>query len=205
MSHRTDPDRLGLLAVKSALLLFLLFFGLLITSAPGLAEDAEEADWQALRSGGHAILMRHALAPGTGDPPGFSLGDCWTQRNLSAEGRQQAEAIGTRLRANGIKKANVYSSQWCRCLDTAKRLKLGEIQEQPFLNSFFGHPERREEQTIALKRWLLEQPLDVPPILVTHQVNIKAMTGRPAASGEMVVLKRQESGDFTFAFSIKPE
>jgi broad specificity phosphatase PhoE len=85
--------------------------------ASATADDATL--WRALASKGHFALLRHAIAPGTGDPPGFTLGDCDTQRNLSAEGRAQAERIGARLRENGIAAARVLSSQWCRCLDTA--------------------------------------------------------------------------------------
>ncbi|MCK6409580.1 MAG: histidine phosphatase family protein, partial [Thauera sp.] len=92
----------------------------LLLSATTFAATAEEALWKALREGGHVALMRHAVAPGVGDPPGFRLDDCATQRNLSAAGRRQAQAIGERFRANGIATAAVFSSQWCRCLDTAR-------------------------------------------------------------------------------------
>src|SRR5687768_8648793 len=78
--------------------------------------EASESMWTALRSKKAIALLRHAEAPGIGEPPGFTLGDCSTQRNLSPEGRAQAVATGERFRANGIAAAAVYSSQWCRCL-----------------------------------------------------------------------------------------
>ena len=107
--------------------LLLACLGLLLPIAAACAETDEAALWAALREGGHVALMRHAIAPGVGDPAGFRLDDCTTQRKLSAQGRAQARAIGERFRANGIATAAVFSSQWCRCLDTARELALGEV------------------------------------------------------------------------------
>ncbi|MFN3400943.1 MAG: histidine phosphatase family protein, partial [Ferrovibrio sp.] len=89
--------------------------------------------WQALRSGEAVALMRHAEAPGTGDPAGFRLDDCSTQRNLSAEGRAQAARLGERFRSNGIAGAEIRSSAWCRGRDTATGLGLGPVQIAPSL------------------------------------------------------------------------
>ena len=167
---------------------------------------AEDADlWDALRSKGHVALMRHALAPGTGDPSGFALGDCSTQRNLSAEGRGQAARIGQLFRANGIETARVFSSQWCRCLDTARLLELGPVRELPIINSFFRKYERREPQTRALEDWLAKQDLERPLVLVTHQVNITALTGVYPASGEIVALRRSDDGGLTVVGSIETD
>ena len=146
------------------------------SAAPGLSSENEAGLWKALRSGSHCALLRHATAPGTGDPPHFMLGDCSTQRNLSDKGREQAKNIGMRFRSNGIQKARVFSSQWCRCLDTARLLSLGPVQELPALNSFFKHYERQESQTQMLKEWIKGQELDQALLLVTHQVNITALT-----------------------------
>ena len=126
--------------------------------------------------GNHFVLLRHATAPGTGDPAHFKLGKCSTQRNLSKDGISQAVKIGEHFRANGIDKARVFSSQWCRCLETAKLLGLGTVEELPVLNSFFQKYEREELQTQMLKEWLAEQDLSEPLVLVTHQVNITALT-----------------------------
>ena len=158
-----------------------------LMAAPfGLSASQEARLWSALKSGGHVVLMRHALAPGMGDPSEFALGDCSTQRNLSDEGRKQAARIGARFRANGLAAAQVLSSQWCRCLETAELLGLGPVEEMPVLNSFFQRPDRRNRQTEALKAWLDSQDLDDPLVLVTHQVNISALTGEFASSGEML-------------------
>jgi phosphohistidine phosphatase SixA len=164
-------------------------------SASGFSSDSESEIWKALASGGYVALLRHALAPGTGDPPEFRLGECTTQRNLSDEGRDQASRIGDRFRENGIDRARVFSSQWCRCLETARLLKLGRVAELAPLNSFFRQFERQESQTEALLQWLDEQELDRPLVWVTHQVNITALTGVYPDSGELVVIHRSGTGD----------
>jgi len=165
-----------------------------IYNAPAFSEGTESALWDALKSGGHVALLRHALAPGTGDPPNFQLGLCPTQRNLSDEGRDQARTIGGLFRKNGIHAARVFSSQWCRCMETAKLLALGPVEELPVLNSFFRHYERRESQTRMMLEWLGEQSLERPTVLVTHQVNITALTGIYPDSGELIIVHRSPNG-----------
>jgi phosphohistidine phosphatase SixA len=156
---------------------------------PGVAATEEAALWRALDLRGHVALLRHAIAPGTGDPPDLVVGDCSTQRNLSQEGRAQAERIGDRFRDNGIEAARVVSSQWCRCSDTAELLGLGAVEQLPILNSFYQRTERRKPQTEALNEWLAGQEILGPLVLVTHQVNISALTGVFVASGELVVIR----------------
>jgi phosphohistidine phosphatase SixA len=160
----------------------------------GRAQPAPSSLWAALRSNGHFALIRHALAPGTFDPPGFRLDDCSTQRNLSAEGRAQAGRIGDLFRANGITAARLYSSQWCRCLETASLMKLGETSPQPLLNSFAQDRGRASQQTAALRAWIAGLELAGPTLLVTHQVVISALTEASAASGEIVVVRRESGG-----------
>lgn len=139
---------------------------------------------------GRVLLLRHALAPGTGDPAGFRLRDCSTQRNLDASGRSQAVKLGERLARAGISRARVYSSQWCRCLDTARLLDLGPVTELAALNSFFERPQERDANIAALRAFLAKLPADGPPVvLVTHQVTISALTGVFAASGGGVLLQ----------------
>jgi phosphohistidine phosphatase SixA len=150
--------------------------------------------WTALRTPGHVALVRHAAAPGTFDPPGFRLGDCPTQRNLSAEGRAQAVRIGDLFRTNGIASARIHSSQWCRCLDTATLLKLGEVMLQPLLNSFAQDRGRSGPQTEALRLWIGQQELAQPTVLVTHQVVISALSDAFAGNGEIVVMRREKDG-----------
>lgn len=163
---------------------------LLLPFAAARAETGEAALWTALRDGGHVALIRHALAPGTGDPPGFRVDDCATQRNLSAAGRAQARAIGERFRANGIATAAIFSSQWCRCLDTAREMGLGEAVAFPGLNSFFADRGEEAWHTAAARALIAERAHGpVPLVLVTHQVNITALSGVFPASGEIIVMR----------------
>jgi phosphohistidine phosphatase SixA len=184
-------------------LLVLLAWGLVAQPAPAPAADEAEL-FKALRTGRAALLLRHALAPGTGDPAEFRLDDCATQRNLSAAGREQARAIGERLRAQGIAQAEVYSSQWCRCLETARLLDLGSVTELPALNSFFGDRASAGAQTAALTDFLSAAPRAAAVVLVTHQVNIAALTGQGAASGEIVVVALPFEGEGSVLGRIPP-
>ena len=160
----------------------------LLTPGAAFAID-DTALWDGLKSGAHVAMMRHAQAPGVGDPAGFRLGDCGTQRNLSAEGRRQAEQAGALFRSKGITRATVYSSQWCRCLDTARGLGLGPVVPQAALNSFFDNGRSEKTQTGQLRALIRQRPAGLPLVLVTHQVNITALTGVVPASGEIVVLR----------------
>ena len=156
---------------------------------------AQQFPLERLNEGGLVIMLRHAPAPGVGDPENFRLGDCTTQRNLSEQGRAQARRLGERLRAHGIDQAEVYSSQWCRCLETAELLMLGPVEQLPALNSFFSRPADRESNLQALRAFLAELPEDGPPvILVTHQVTISAIAGHGTVSGEAVVLEADGTG-----------
>ena len=163
-----------------------------------VASPAARADdhlWNEIRAGDAVVLMRHALAPGTGDPSDFDVDDCATQRNLSAEGRQQARDIGDRFRENGIEQAQVLSSAWCRCLETAELLDLGAVETLPALNSFFRNRDREPAQTEALTAFVIEAVSGAEPVvLVTHQVNITALTGVFPRSGEMVVVRPTADG-----------
>jgi phosphohistidine phosphatase SixA len=154
------------------------------------ADATEEWLWDALGSENHFALLRHTLAPGTGDPPEFILGRRETQRNLSEEGREQAKRIGDLFRAHGITEARVFSSEWYRCRDTAELLDLGPVNLLPALNSFFQNYEQKDARTESLKVWLSQQEIDKPFVLVTHQVNITALTGVYPSSGEIVVVEK---------------
>ena len=140
--------------------------------------------------GGHVLMVRHALAPGTGDPVGMRVGDCSTQRNLDATGRAQAREMGAWLRARGLNEATVYSSQWCRCLETATLMGVGDVDELPALNSFYERPADREPNLAALERFLAALPRDAPlVVLVTHYVTIAAVTGSGVGSGKGVLIE----------------
>ncbi len=153
-----------------------------------------EAIWDALERGGHVMLMRHARAPGVGDPDDFTLGDCSTQRLLSDRGREQAARLGRLLRSRGIPVARVYASQWCRTMETAELLDLAAVEPLPMINSFFRSPETADRQTRELAEFVSEKPQDGNTLLVTHQVNIQALTGRFLSEGEIVVLEPQGDG-----------
>lgn len=139
---------------------------------------------------GAVLLMRHAIAPGGGDPAGFVLGDCSTQRNLSDKGRAQARAIGARLRAAGLSFDQVFSSEWCRSRETAELLDLGEVTALPPVNSFFDNREDGPRQTRETLDYLATLPPEARVVIVTHQVNITALTGVTPQSGETVVAQR---------------
>ncbi len=125
---------------------FLVLFPLILFSTSGRTEPDAWNLWK--QPGVHAI-MRHASAPGFGDPEGFTLGNCKTQRNLSETGREEARALGEAIRSQGIQLTAIFSSQWCRCLDTARELKLGKVQALPALNSFFqGRAAARSKPTL---------------------------------------------------------
>jgi broad specificity phosphatase PhoE len=163
----------------------------------------ENSGLKALGSGNHFAIMRHAIAPGFGDPSNFELRNCTTQRNLSQEGFDQAARIGKRFKENGISEASVYTSQWCRCIDTASTLDLGVPEELPSMNSFFETREREAIQMESLKDWLIKQDLTKPVVLVTHQVNMTALTGAYPASGEIFIIERTASGDFNITAKIQ--
>ncbi|MEN9775312.1 MAG: hypothetical protein RL322_2382 [Pseudomonadota bacterium] len=152
--------------------------------------------WRASEAARHldgrpaVLLMRHELTePGIGDPPHFKLGDCSTQRNLSAQGRDRSRETGARLRAAGIHPERILSSRWCRCLETA-RLAFGQVEPWPALDSFFAQPGQADAQR---EQWLagLERVQGGAPwMLVTHQVNISAFLGQWTAMGEIIVAQR---------------
>ena len=147
-----------------------------------------EPAWESWRVGKALLLMRHTLAPGTGDPAGFVLEDCSSQRNLNNEGRQQAKRWGQLLREKYSSDITVYSSQWCRCLETAQLLQLSQPLALPALNSFFDGRGDAAKQTKALLQQFSITQTAQPTVLVTHQVNFTALTGIFPRSGEAAIL-----------------
>jgi len=158
------------------------------------AQATQDIVWTELVKGRAVALVRHANAPGLGDPPGFRIGVCTTQRNLSQEGRDQAGRIGEFFRRKGIKEASVYSSQWCRCLETARLLNLDSVKELPALNSFFEDRSTEESQTKQLRKFILSLSAGKPVIMVTHQVNITALTNIVPSSGEIIIFQLTQDG-----------
>ena len=149
-----------------------------------------------LRKGACALVLRHAQTEaGIGDPPGFRLDQCSTQRNLSDKGREQATQIGRWFKANALKPSSVQSSTWCRCKETAD-LAFGQHAVLGALNSTFNNPSSQDGQTEAaqtqeLRARLKNIPVGQFVVWVTHQVNITALTGEFAAMGEAVVASSQ--------------
>lgn len=169
----------------------LLLLGIITTLDTTKADDT--ALWAALKSGDHFVLVRHALAPGFGDPDQVNLNDCSTQRNLSEEGREQARGIGDLFRANGIADANIFTSQWCRCRETARLINLGDVTDMTALNSFFQRRENETRQLEEFNDWLKTTDLSQATVLVTHQVVITSLTDYFPSSGEIVFVKRTPS------------
>jgi phosphohistidine phosphatase SixA len=157
----------------------------------GQACADEQAAWTALR-GGAIVLFRHANAPGIGDPPGMRIGDCSTQRNLDDTGRAQARRIGESLRREQVAVGAVWSSQWCRAHETANLAALGPVRDVAAFNSFFGERNAEPAQTAAARALLLGWRERSSLVVFTHQVNISALSGEGAMSGEGVVLRRQD-------------
>ena len=145
-------------------------------------------------AGENIILMRHALAPGTGDPTHFQIDDCETQRNLSAEGIAQAQEIGQALAAKGLRPTRILTSPWCRCIDTAEALNLGAYEIHQGLASFYeGHVDK--DKTLALLRQELARiGEDELVLFVTHQVVIQALTGVFVKSGGYLI---EDSNSFS--------
>lgn len=149
---------------------------------------ANDAAWSAMGDGA-IVLFRHAMAPGGGDPPGFKLEDCRTQRNLDEAGRAQARRIGQAFRERGIEVGAVRSSQWCRTRETAELAFPKLRRDEPAFNSFFSRRETEAAQTAAALRLLSRWRGPGVMVVVTHQVNISALTGIAPASGEGVVAR----------------
>lgn len=173
--------------------LMLVYLSLLVAGAQpasaGLLED--------LTDGQHVLLMRHADAPGVGDPPGYRLDQCSTQRNLGEVGRQQSVLIGRWLTAQGVSTPKIFSSAWCRCVDTGRLLALGSVTVEPSLNSFFDDMSLATSQTASLQRFItasLKAHPKQPLILVTHHVNIQSLTGRVVSVGDMVLVRVKPDG-----------
>ena len=160
---------------------------LLVVLAPiSKAEPASSLISAILHIDADVVFMRHALAPGFGDPVRFKLGDCSTQRNLDANGRNQAQLIGRELLNSGIQFSEILSSEWCRCKETVSLLNIGKWRVFSGLNSFFQDYADKEEILNNLNR-KLTQLEDGVTLMISHQVVIRAITGSTTRSGELVV------------------
>ena len=169
------------------------------------AAAAQTADpWAELAKPGAIVLFRHATAPGIGDPPGFKLDDCSTQRNLSEEGRAEARRLGELFRSRGIRVGAVLHSQWCRTRDTARLAFGDQAREEPAFNSTFGARPGQPAQSAAARAVLAKWKGPGALVVVTHQVNIQALAGVGAASAEGVVVRPAADGSLLVVATLKP-
>jgi phosphohistidine phosphatase SixA len=174
-------------------------------AVPTVATADEDAAWEALRQGGHVALMRHTLAPGgAGDPPGFRLDDCATQRNLSDDGRADARAVGAMLRARGAFIGKLLSSPWCRCLDTARLMEVGTVETAPTFGNAFVLSDQREALTAGARAVIAAWKGPGTLLVVTHGANIQALIGQTPGPGEIVVVAAAADGTMREVGSIPP-
>ena len=159
-----------------------------ITLTSSIKADSKKNLIDELKEGGKLIFIRHAYAPGNGDPNNFNLNDCSTQRNLNEDGRKQAKAIGEFFRNNKIKIDKVLSSEWCRCKETAD-IAFKDFTTNSFLNSFYSskYEKNKDKQVKALNDYIKKFKSNKNLILVTHYVMISELLNYSPSSGEIVV------------------
>jgi broad specificity phosphatase PhoE len=160
-----------------------------LVTTPGLAADDSKEAWAALVKGGHVAVIRHGNAPPGygGDPPGFKIDDCKTQRNLDELGREQARALGEAFRNHGVRVDRILSSPWCRCLETARLMAVGPVE-----TSWALVPDR--EPSVRVRLLELKEIVSAwrgsgTLVLVTHALTVRALMGFLPIQGEIVVLK----------------
>jgi len=168
---------------------FIPVIALMLAGAAALANDDTARAWSALRADGYVALVRHASAPGpAGDPAGYKLDDCATQRNLSEQGRADARTLGERFRAQQVKVGKVVSSQWCRCRQTAELMDIGPVEDAPTFNNAFvlnsALDDLRAGARATIGAWSGPGTL----VVVTHGQNIFSMLGFHPREGEVVVV-----------------
>ncbi len=164
---------------------------ILLIAAPVAADDPREA-WAALVNGGHVALIRHGNAPpGYGDPPGFKIDDCATQRNLDERGRAQARALGEAFRQHGVRVDKILSSPWCRCLETARLLALGPVENAWAVAASDKSPDRLAALKLLVSGWRGPGTL----VVVTHALTVQALVGIMPGQAETVVLRPRLAGE----------
>jgi len=175
------------------LLVLILFWGSAINASENLSDAIKDIN-------ANVIFMRHALAPGYGDPDNFSINDCSTQRNLSTSGIDQARRIGIFLRKSNVQFSDILSSQWCRCKDTAENLNIGKWEEFSGLNSFFEEHNDRDKTLDILYQKIDNLPKNKIVLMITHQVVISAVTNIYTSSGGAVLYNSETGKSKMFEF-----
>ena len=168
---------------------FLKFFIIIFISlTTSIKADLNKNLIKQLEDGGKLIFIRHAYAPGNGDPNNFNLNDCSTQRNLNVDGRKQAQKIGKFFRENKVKIYKVLSSEWCRCKETAD-IAFNDYSTNSFLNSFYSskYAKNKDKQVEALNNYVKKFKSEKNLIFVTHYVLISEVLNYGPSSGEIVV------------------
>lgn len=170
---------------------------LALAAVPAWANDAL---WALLEKGGQVVLIRHGLTtPGVGDPPGFTLADCKTQRNLVDAGRREAERLGAALRTRHIAVAQVRSSPWCRCIETAKLVFGTDAVVDDTLANLFEYSQNRERQVAEFRKLVANAPKHGNLMLVTHGSTTAAFTGINQGTAEMVIVTPEGGGKYRVA------
>ena len=186
-----------MIKAKAALVLTAL---LATTLFPSHANARDLAIWDQIKGTnpkGYVLLMRHALAPGIGDPENFNVNDCSTQRNLNDEGRTDAREIGSWLKRRDVKIFRVESSRWCRAKETAELLDIGKVRPNKNFDSLFRDPDpANNPQTAAIKKRIFNhRNTRGLLVMVGHSVNIQTLTGTSLESGEGVLVRATPQGD----------
>ena len=165
---------------------------ILISLISSIKAEIDKDILASLKEGNKLIFIRHAYAPGGGDPDNFDINDCNTQRNLSESGRQQAKNISNFFIENQINFKKVYSSEWCRCKETAK-IAFGDFETKNFLNSFFSQKfaKNRKKQMNDLNNFVDNYKDDGNLVFVTHYVVISEALNYAPSSGEIVVADKK--------------
>ena len=147
-----------------------------------------------LRDNGKIIFIRHAYAPGGGDPDGFDIANCASQRNLNSEGISQSKHIGKFFQENDIIIDKVLSSEWCRCKETAK-YAFNNYETKSFLNSFFSQKfaHNKDKQIKELKEYVKNWNSKKNLVLITHFVVIREILNISTSSGEIVITNKDFS------------
>ena len=164
--------------------IILIFFLFLLNKISLANENIVEI----LKKENNIIFIRHAIAPGNGDPSNFDILDCATQRNLSKDGELQALKIGNFFKKNDVKITKVLSSEWCRCKDTAK-IAFGNYETKNFLNSFYDDrfSENKDKQILDFQKFIRNWNKTGNLVFVTHYVVISEILNKATSSGEIVI------------------
>jgi phosphohistidine phosphatase SixA len=176
--------------VLSNLLLVLSVWSAALLAGVAAAQEDTATLWAALRGGGHVALVRHgATTGGAGDPPGFRLDDCATQRNLTDKGRAEARRLGEQFRSEDVAVGRLMSSQWCRCQETAALMDLGPVEPSATFNNAFTLRDRVGELTAGARAIVAGWTEPGTLVVVTHGANILPLTGIMPEEGGVVIVK----------------